>query len=166
MRLVRIVPECARAASNIEPEGAPMSVLSVVRLSDSFAEVWPQLATGLGIDLTIAVPNGVDAVPPAAAAVLLAAGGAAQEALDWLDRHHIPAGIPVFVIGSDPGRRAAAQAVGHGAADYFALPDDIEILSNALAVAVGRRRPAARNIVPGATTSDLTAFREIAGESP
>ncbi|HUL01594.1 MAG TPA: sigma-54 dependent transcriptional regulator [Gemmatimonadales bacterium] len=143
-----------------------MSVLVVVRLSDSFADVWPQLAEGLDVELAVVVPNGVDGVPPSAAAVLLAAGGAEREARDWLDRHAIPLGVPVFVVGSDPGRRAAAQAVAQGAADYFALPEDVEILSNALTVAVERRRRAAARTAADDAADDLAPFQDIAGESP
>jgi DNA-binding NtrC family response regulator len=142
-----------------------MSVLIVVRLSESFAEVWPQLAASLGVDLLALAPNGADAIPPAAAAVILAAGGAEREARDWLDRRDIPLGVPFFVVGADPGRRAAAQAVAYGAADYFALPDDVEILSNALTVAVERRRASAPRPADQ-STDDLAAFRDIAGESP
>ena len=143
-----------------------LPVLIVVRLSESFADVWHQLAAGLGAELAVVVPDGVDGVPPGAAVALLAAGGAEREALDWLDRHGVPPNVPVFVIGSDPGRRTAAQAVAHGAADYFALPEDTEILSNALTLAVTRRRQAAARAAAENTAGEFAAFQAIAGESP
>jgi DNA-binding NtrC family response regulator len=139
--------------------------LIVVRLSESFGDLWPQLASGLGVRLVVAVPE-VDGVAPAAAAVLLAAGGAEREALDWLDRRQLPSEVPVFVAGSDPGRRIAAQVVGHGAADYFALPEDVEVLSNALAVTVTRRRQAMARAAIESSPDEFAAFQAIAGESP
>src|SRR5207244_291923 len=45
----------------------------------------------------------------------------------WLECHPVPAGVPALVVGTDPGRRTAMQLVTHGASDYFALPDDLEI---------------------------------------
>jgi DNA-binding NtrC family response regulator len=137
-----------------------------VRLSESFADVWRQLAAGIDAEVRVVEPGDVHAVPPTAAAALLAAGGAEREALDWLDRHEVPADVPVFVVGSDPGRRTAAQVVGHGAADYFALPEDIEILSNALAAAVARRRRAVAHVPAESSEDEFRAFHAIAGESP
>ena len=143
-----------------------LPVLIVVRLSESFADLWRQLATGVGAELSVTVTGAMDSVPPTAAAVLLAAGGAEREALDWLDRHEVPSHVPVFVGGSDPGRRTAAQVVGHGAADYFALPEDVEVLSNALAVVVTRRRQAVARSTAERPATELAAFQTIAGDSP
>jgi two-component system response regulator HydG len=113
----------------------------------------------------MAGPADTGAPFPGTAAVLLAAGGAEREAVEWLERHDVPAGIPVFVVGSDPGRRIAARVVSHGAADYFALPDDIEILRNAVASATARRREAQSRSAAESTLPELQAFRAIVGES-
>ena len=141
-------------------------VLHVVRLSESFADVWRQLAAGAGAELAVVDANGADGVPRNAAAALLAAAGAEREALDWFERHDPPPDVPVFAIGADPSRRTATQVVAHGAADYFALPEDLEILSNAVSVAVARRRQANARAAAESTGEDLAAFQAIAGESP
>jgi len=140
-------------------------LLIVVRLSESFSDVWSKLASGVGARVATVAAGGADGTR-GAAAIVLAAGGAEREALDWLDRQEARADVPTFVVGSDPSRRAAAQAVGHGAADYFALPDDIEILSNALSGAVARHREAASRASAETSAADLAAFQTIVGESP
>ncbi|MBI4499973.1 MAG: sigma-54-dependent Fis family transcriptional regulator [Gemmatimonadetes bacterium] len=138
----------------------------VVRLSESFADVWHQLAAGLDAEVQILPAADTHGVPPAVSAVLLAAGGAEREALDWLDRHDTCADVPIFVVGADPGRRMTAQVMGHGAADYFALPEDIEILRNAIGAAVARHRQQSLHDPMGNSEDEMNAFTEIVGESP
>jgi DNA-binding NtrC family response regulator len=140
--------------------------LQVTRLSDSFSDVWQQLGIGVNTPVRFVGPADTGVVTPGTAAVLLAAGGAEREAIEWLERHDVPPGIPVFVVGSDPGRRIAARAVSSGAADYFALPDDIEILRNAIASATARRREAESRSAAEATPRELEGFGTIVGESP
>src|SRR3990172_187318 len=118
----------------------PDSVILIVNLSDSFADLWPQLAGDLGVKLRVAEVGNGRAVPRDAAAVVLAAGGAEREALHWLEFHEVPVATPVLAVGSDPSRRIAAQLVGRGATDYFALPEDVELLRNTLRWAGGRHR--------------------------
>jgi DNA-binding NtrC family response regulator len=139
--------------------------LVVVRLSESFAELWRELAGGLGAELHLVLPGDIQRAPPAAAAVLLAAGGAEQEAVDWLDRHGTSPSVPVFVAGADPGRRTTAQVVSHGASDYFALPEDVEVLRNAVGAAVARRAEVAASPTEE-SEAGLRAFAAIVGESP
>jgi DNA-binding NtrC family response regulator len=138
----------------------------VVRLSDSFADVWQQLGSGLDADVQLIASIEARSVTAACAAVVLAAGGAERDAVEWLERHDLPSGIPVFVVGSDPSRRVAAQVVRHGAADYFALPEDIEVLRNALASALARRRQALSRVAAEPAGPKLEAFTAILGDSP
>src|SRR5574341_863355 len=137
----------------------------VARLSESFSEVWRQLGSGLDTDVRLVSSAEGGSISATTAAVLLAAGGAEREALEWLERHDVPAGVPVFVVGSDPGRRIAARVVSRGAADYFALPEDIEILRNAVASATARRREAQSRSAAEATAHELQGFRTIVGDS-
>ena len=138
----------------------------VTRLSDSFSDVWQQLSNGVNAPMRMVGPADTGPVLPGTAAVLLAAGGAEREALEWLERHNVPSGIPLFVVGSDPGRRIAARVVSQGATDYFALPEDIEILRNAVASATARRREAQNRSAAEATLPEVQSFRAIVGESP
>ncbi len=144
----------------------PETAVLVAKLSDSFSDVWRQLGSGLDTDIRVVASAETGTIAPATAAVLLAAGGAEREAVEWLERHDVPIGVPVFVVGSDPGRRIAAGVVSHGASDYFALPEDIEILRNAVASALARRRQALSRSTSEPTPDELQAFGAIVGESP
>jgi two-component system response regulator HydG len=75
---------------------------------------------------------GDGAAPPAGSAVLLLlAGGAEAAAIDLLAQ--LPAdGAPVYLIGAAPDHRLAAAAVRGGARDYFALPEDFDVLRRSL----------------------------------
>ncbi|HEV2670595.1 MAG TPA: sigma 54-interacting transcriptional regulator [Gemmatimonadales bacterium] len=110
--------------------------VSIIAVSVAFGEFWNDLAADLDVGVDFFAPdaepvtNGADTV-----AVIVGAGGAESEALQWLASQAIPRDIPVFVVGTDPGRRMAMAVIGRGAADYFALPEDLEIFRNALAAA-------------------------------
>jgi DNA-binding NtrC family response regulator len=141
-------------------------VVLVVQLSESFADLWSQLASDLGAELMIVAGSEPPALGPHVAVAVLAAGGAEREALQWLDSHELPGSVPLIAVGSDPGRRIASQLVGHGAADYFALPEDVEILRNAIAAGVRRRREASSRAPAGVAASRPEAFAAIVGDSP
>jgi two-component system response regulator HydG len=137
----------------------------VVQLSDSFADLWEQLGQDLGVQVRLVARGEAMAVGQEAAAVVLAAGGAERAALEWLDGHEPPATVPVLAVGADPGRRIAARLVGHGATDYFAMPEDLEILRNAVASAVDRHRDVLRRSAGGEGEQRSSAFDAIVGES-
>ncbi|GIW50789.1 MAG: hypothetical protein KatS3mg081_0144 [Gemmatimonadales bacterium] len=141
------------------------AVILVAQLSDSFGDVWRHLGEDLGAEVRISPPAEVRPVSGKVAAVVLAAGGAETDALEWLERNEVPRSIPLLAVGSDGSRRTAAQVVRRGAADYFALPEDIELLRNALAAAVARFK---ETLVRKAAEpeSDLEAFAPIVGNSP
>lgn len=138
----------------------------LVNFSESFAQVWDGLARDLGVEWEWLEGRDPDAAGPDVAAFLLAAGGAEGDVVDWLDNHQPPAGVPTFAIGSDTGRRVATQIVSAGASDYFALPEDLEILRNSVASAVERRRVAMRRMVRQRREAKNDAFASIIGESP
>ncbi len=138
----------------------------LVNFSESFAQVWDGLARDLGVEWEQLEGRDPAAAGPDVAAFLLAAGGAERDVVDWLDSHQPPAGVPTFAIGSDTGRRMATQIVSAGASDYFALPEDLEILRNSVAAAVERRRVAMRRMVQQRGESKNDAFASIIGESP
>jgi two-component system, NtrC family, response regulator HydG len=63
--------------------------------------------------------------------LVLLAGGTESAALDLLSE--LPAGpIPRYVIGGSTDHRLAAAALQRGAHDYFALPDDLDVLRRTL----------------------------------
>ena len=140
--------------------------LVVVQLSESFADLWGQLADDLGLELRVLSGEEPPALGAGIATVVLAAGGAERDALEWLDGHEMRGAVPFLVVGADPGRRIAAQLVGHGASDYFALPEDVEILRNAVASAVRRQRDASSRAPSVGAAPRPEAFARIIGESP
>jgi hypothetical protein len=144
----------------------PEAGVLVIQLSDSFAELWDHLGEDLAVPVRQAAAGDVTGVGPEVAVVVLAAGGAEREALEWLDGHEPPAAVPVLAVGADPGRRIAAMLVAHGASDYFALPEDVEILRNAVAAAAQRHQDALRRAATGVEDALVGAFSDIVGESP
>ncbi|MFQ5549679.1 MAG: sigma-54 interaction domain-containing protein [Gemmatimonadales bacterium] len=136
----------------------------VVRLSESFGDLWDRLSADAGADECFHVDQHEDVLPSAVAAVILAAGGAELEVVEWLSRHGVP-GVPVLAVGANEGRRIATQIVARGAEDYFALPADLEILGNTLSAAVRRYRDDIRAEESSATARD-DAFAEMIGRSP
>jgi DNA-binding NtrC family response regulator len=138
-----------------------MPRLTVIAISEAFREFWNALAEDLDVAIDVLAP--ADAVTPRAEAVaiIVAAGGAEREAIQWLESHRLPPGLPALVVGTDPGRRTAMQLVVRGASDYFALPDDLEIFRNAVAAAArsGRARATA------GSDDHADAFAALVGES-
>jgi DNA-binding NtrC family response regulator len=140
--------------------------LLVVRFSDSFAEFWPLLAREQGIAAIEWSPESGAPAPAGAALVLVAAGGR-EEDLPVLLSGLTPSGdAPIIAVGASPSHRIAARAVASGAGDYFALPDDRDVLRETLAAAVQRRRACLQRANFAQVEAQAHAFREIVGESP
>ena len=105
--------------------------IAIVRLSDSFRSAVTQVAAELGADVLEWAPAAADTPPPGAAVVLLLAGGEEGPALDLLSDLR-ESGAPVFVVGAAADHRLAATALQRGAGDYFALPEDLDLLRRSL----------------------------------
>ena len=105
--------------------------IAVVQLSDSFRATLSDLARDLRASVVAWSPDGSGQSIPAGTSVLIVlAGGSESAALDLLDG--LPEGVPRYVVGASQDHRIAAAAVQRGARDYFALPDDLEILRRSL----------------------------------
>jgi DNA-binding NtrC family response regulator len=135
--------------------------VSVVTLSATFDGFWDALGADLGLAIDRLEPTASFTPPPDTAAVVLAAGGAERDAIQWLESRAAPPGLPVLVVGTDPGRRTGMQLVARGARDYFALPDDVEIFRTALVAALQANR--ARGAAAPSGQADV--FAGIVGES-
>jgi DNA-binding NtrC family response regulator len=146
-------------------KAAVKSRVCVIVVSEAFRDFWQHLAGDLDVAIDVLGPT--DAVParPDTAAFIVAAGGAERDAVRWLETHRIPPGLPVLVVGTDPGRRTAMQLVARGASDYFALPDDLEIFRNALANALAAVLNGGGGRVAGGSNGPADAFAAIVGES-
>ena len=139
--------------------------LAVVRLSDSFGTAFQSLASELEAGLMEWLPDGARPLPSGAAALVVLAGGAEQDAVDLLAAI-VPAELPVYVVGAAADHRLAAAALQRGARDYFALPDDFDLLRRSLdreAQEARGRREAERF---AAAERQATGFDAILGRSP
>jgi DNA-binding NtrC family response regulator len=135
----------------------------IVRFSDSFADLWHQLASGLQTDVQVVSPADVSTPPPTTLAMVVAAGGVERDTADWLESHANGSDLPIYVVGADTDRRTTSLLMSHGATDYFAVPDDLEILRNALESALTRRREHSEMHVDG---NGAATFGSIVGQSP
>jgi len=102
----------------------------MVELSDSFRSSIAELARELRAGVVSWRPD-EEPTPPAGASVLLMlAGGAEAAAIDLLAE--LPPGPPIYLVGAAPDHRLAAAAIQRGARDFFALPEDLDVLRRSL----------------------------------
>jgi DNA-binding NtrC family response regulator len=105
--------------------------IAVVQLSESFRVTLSDLARDLRASVVAWVPEADQSVPAGTAILVLLAGGAESAALDLLAELP-PSPEPRYVVGASLDHRIAAAAVQRGARDYFALPDDLDLLRRSL----------------------------------
>jgi hypothetical protein len=105
--------------------------IAAVRLSDSLHLTLGKLATELRGGVIEWRPESGAGLPSSAGALVILAGGAEPAALDLLTELH-PNGVPRYVIGALADHRLATTAVQRGARDYFALPEDLDLLRRSL----------------------------------
>jgi DNA-binding NtrC family response regulator len=132
--------------------------LAVIHVSDSFASVWADMAAEAGAGLRRVDPDA--AAAPEAAALLVAAGGEERRGLDLLAAVAERWSVPIYFVGAETSHRFAVEALRRGAADYFALPDDADLLRRTLAARFEAERARAATPEP-----DGNPFAELLGES-
>jgi two-component system response regulator HydG len=138
--------------------------LVAIRLSDSFRTTLSDIASQLGVGLLEWTPKGDEPVPGNGAPIIILAGGAESEALDLLGSLP-PTNAARLVVGGLPDHRIAAAAVLRGATDYFALPDDLDVLRRLLEreLREARGRTAAERFA--AEERKASGFEAIIGRS-
>jgi DNA-binding NtrC family response regulator len=105
--------------------------IAVVQLSESFRITLTDLARELRANVVEWVPEAGQTIPAGTAVLVLLAGGSESSALDLLA--DLPPGrVPRYMVGASLDHRIASAAVQRGARDYFALPDDLEVLRRTL----------------------------------
>jgi hypothetical protein len=110
------------------PQTVPVSRVLVVALSDSFSQLWPQLASAAGARCDVVSAPADAAGADGALAVILSVAGVEEEGEPAV-RALIAAGAPApVVVGARDDHRLAAALVRAGAADYLSLPGDLEAL--------------------------------------
>src|SRR5687767_15251590 len=98
-----------------------------IQLSESFSQLLRDLAVEHGLEIT--QQPAADAGELArAAAVLVVAGGIEPEATSHIEQAAASTSVPVAVIGSATDHTTVIPLVRSGAADYFALPGDVDRL--------------------------------------
>jgi hypothetical protein len=134
-----------------------------VTISDSFQAAVRHLVSELGGAVIDGRPHAGEPWPDADATLILA-GGEESAGVDLLVDSK-PGG-PRFLIGAAADHRIAAAALQNGAADYFALPADLELLRRRLE-REGRRsegRLEAERFAEG--ERQTSGFQTILGGSP
>jgi DNA-binding NtrC family response regulator len=110
--------------------------LRVVALTDSFQAEWPALAQAHG--LALALCDDASALAPGSGSITLIAAGGEERALESALRRVPDGNRFVAAVGAEANHRLASAAVRAGADDYFALPEDLDVLRSWVADAVAR----------------------------
>jgi DNA-binding NtrC family response regulator len=143
-----------------------VSHLLVVARSDSFSQLWQQLAQGAGAQARVVSAPDEAAGAADALAVLLSVAGVEEEAEPAI-RALAAAGAPApLVVGARADHRLAVALVRAGAADYFALPGDLEALRGEVADRAKRRQAREAGGRLAAAEKHHFDFSRIIGRSP
>ncbi|HEX8274357.1 MAG TPA: sigma-54 dependent transcriptional regulator [Longimicrobiaceae bacterium] len=103
-------------------------ILALLPRSESFSDLWPRLAALSGTELRHAGDPAALAGMSGVCAVLVAAGGEETRLQGLLAELRGGSHPPVAVVGSETDYRVAVSLLQMGAADYFALPDELGAL--------------------------------------
>lgn len=137
-----------------------MSTLLIYRLSDAFSGLWQELASASGLELS-------EASAPAELAthrglVLVAAGGEEVAALEAV-RAAGETASSLVVVGASADHRLSAALIRAGAREYFALPQDIDLLRAWVKAEAGDPEVKERRVGFARDQGHRYAMREIVG---
>ncbi|HET7422856.1 MAG TPA: sigma 54-interacting transcriptional regulator [Gemmatimonadales bacterium] len=137
--------------------------VGLVTISDSFQAAVRHLVSELGGALSEGRPHAGEPWPEADATLILA-GGEESAGVDLLVDSK--AGGSRFLIGAAADHRIAAAALQSGAADYYALPADLELLRRRLEreARQSEGRLEAERFAEG--ERQTSGFQAILGDSP
>ncbi len=143
-----------------------MAPLIVLARSDSFSSLWPELAGGAGVEAVVVA--GADEVRAGhePLALILSVAGVEEEAEGLLRELAAAGAPPPIVVGARADHRLAAALVRAGAADYLALPGDVDALRSAVADRARRRSQAESGGRLAVRERAAFDFGRIVGESP
>ncbi|HEU5173471.1 MAG TPA: sigma-54 dependent transcriptional regulator [Gemmatimonadaceae bacterium] len=141
-----------------------MSRLSVLPITDSFSMQWPALASECGLELHLASEAVELTQHPGTVGIIAGAGAEAQiePALEGVVR----GGVAIAAVGAEPDHRLAGALVAAGAAGYFALPGDYELLRTWVRERADALRSEAQASAFTATERRKYRFEGMLGESP
>jgi len=112
--------------------------VAVIALSDSFAEVWTQLAGYAGATVEVASSVGGIRALQTTCGVIVAAGGMEREVAETLRELRAAQAPETVVVGAETHYRIVASVFQAGASNYFALPEDLLLCRDWLAERVER----------------------------
>jgi two-component system response regulator HydG len=143
-----------------------VSRLLVVALSDSFSQLWPQLASAAGARCDVVSAPADAAGGEAPLAVILSVAGVEEEGEPAV-RALVAAGAPApVVVGVRDDHRLAAALVRAGAADYLSLPGDLEALKGEVDGRAKREKAREAGGRLAAAERQHFDFTRIIGRSP
>ncbi len=138
-----------------------LPTLAVLQLSDAFERVWATLAEESGLQLELVAAPLTSHL--SRTIVLVAAGGeerAAEQMVRQLE------GQPTVVVGADTSRRVAVELIRAGASEYFALPEDYELIRSWLREQADRLRLRDQRTAFADSERQKYRFEGILGDSP
>ncbi|HET7565030.1 MAG TPA: hypothetical protein VFJ96_08555, partial [Gemmatimonadaceae bacterium] len=125
--------------------------------------MWPDLASECGLTLvTVVEPAAFDRL---SGSVGVIAAGGAEEQLDATLRKVAPASAEVAAVGAIASHRLAVSLMRAGASEYFALPQDYELLRSWLKERAERLQTLARRSQFAAREEAKYRFEGILGSS-
>jgi DNA-binding NtrC family response regulator len=138
--------------------------LHLLALSDSFSALWPTLASDLGFTLAVDIdPSRIDLAP--GAILVVSAGGVegmVERALPGLGA----GGGDLAIVGAVADHRLAVAVIRAGASEYFALPQDHEVLRSWLQERAERLQLRIKGRAFAAREAAKYRFDETMGQSP
>jgi DNA-binding NtrC family response regulator len=135
----------------------------VLALSDSFSSAWPALASECGLTLsTVSDPAALDRV---VGAVGVIAAGGAEERLEPAFLETVGGRMEIAAVGALQSHRVASSVMHAGAAAYFALPDDYDLLRSWLQERAERLLARRRGSAFAASEAAKYRFDGILGDS-
>jgi DNA-binding NtrC family response regulator len=135
--------------------------LAVLQLSDAFEQVWATLAEEAGLRLELLAAPVTSHL--SRTIMLVAAGGeerAAEQVVRQLE------GQSTVVVGADTSRRVAVELIRAGASEYFALPEDYELIRSWLREQADRLRLRDQRTAFADSERQKYRFEGILGDSP
>jgi DNA-binding NtrC family response regulator len=144
-----------------------MSVrVAIVALSDSFAEVWIQLARFAGAEAELATSVGEVRSLQATCGVIVSAGGVEDDAIATLRELDAAQAPEAVVVGVETDYRLVASILQAGAANYFAMPHDLSMCRGWLLDRVERLVDREKGENFAADERDRFDFSRVIGTSP
>lgn len=138
--------------------------LTVLQLSSSFSTVWSSLASDAA--LRIHDVHEVADLGRRAGTIAIVAAGGEEERIEALLRASPVPGLEIAVVGAVASHRLAVRVMRAGATEYFALPQDLDLLQSWVRERAERQRARANATAFAAGERTKYTFDGILGDSP